>query len=130
MSQQEAIIQKDIHGRIRAMTWQVGQRTLLAGMTGLATSLTFSKAFADGIPAKPESGGIKMGLEPWLGYGQWHVAAKKGFFKANRPDDVELVNFTQDPDLNGSLATGKLDTATVPSHTAMARPGAGFRTQN
>src|SRR5260221_3932870 len=129
MSQQEAIIQKDIHGRIRAMTWQVGQRTLLAGMTGLATSLTFSKAFADGIPAKPESGGIKMGLEPWLGYGQWHVAAKKGFFKANGLDDVELVNFTQDADLNGALASGKLDTANVASHTAMAMAAAGLPIQ-
>jgi NitT/TauT family transport system substrate-binding protein len=108
------------------MTWQLGRRELLAGVTGLATTMMISKSFADEIPAKPEAGGIKIGLEPWLGYGQWHVAAKKGLFKANGLDDVELVNFTQDADLNGALASGKLDAANVATHTAMAMAAAGL----
>ncbi len=108
------------------MTWQIGRRQVLAGAAGLATSLAMRQAFAGEIPSKPEAGAVKIGLEPWLGYGQWHIAAKKGFFKAQGLTDVELVNFTQDADLNGALASGKLDAANVATHTSMAMAAAGL----
>jgi NitT/TauT family transport system substrate-binding protein len=109
------------------MTWRnLGRREFLVSTTAVALSMAISRAMAEAIPAKPEAGSIKMGLEPWLGYGQWHVAAKKGYFKAAGLDDVELVNFTQDADLNGALASGKLDVANVATHTAMAMVAAGL----
>jgi NitT/TauT family transport system substrate-binding protein len=108
------------------MTWQLGRRDFLAGTTGLALSVAARRAMADGIPATPEAGSVKIGLEPWLGYGQWHIAAKKGFFKAVGLDDVELVNFTQDADLNGALASGKLDASNIATHTSMAMAAAGL----
>ena len=49
------------------------------------SSIARASRFAQDIPAAPEAGAIKMGIEPWLGYGQWHVAAKKGLFKAEGP---------------------------------------------
>jgi NitT/TauT family transport system substrate-binding protein len=81
---------------------------------------------ADAIPTQPEAGTFKLGIEPWLGYGQWHVAAAKGFFKAAKLDDVELVNFTEDKDLNAALASGQLDAANIATHTAMAMVAAGL----
>jgi len=108
------------------MTWHLGRREFLAGTTSVALSMAMGRAMAEAIPARPEAGSIKMGLEPWLGYGQWHVAAKKEYFKAAGLDDVELVNFTQDADLNGALASGKLDVANVATHTAMAMVAAGL----
>ena len=33
------------------------------------------------IPNKPEAGVIKMGIEPWIGYGPWYIAQKEGYFK-------------------------------------------------
>lgn len=81
---------------------------------------------ADAIPTQPEAGTFKLGIEPWLGYGQWHVAAGKGFFKAAKLDDVNLVNFTEDKDLNAALASGQLDAANVATHTAMVMVAAGL----
>jgi NitT/TauT family transport system substrate-binding protein len=108
------------------MSLIMNRRQLMAGATALGVATTFRRAFADDIPTTPESGDIKMGLEPWLGYGQWQVAAKKAMFKANGLDSVELVNFTQDADLNAALASGKLDCACVATHTSMAMAAAGL----
>jgi NitT/TauT family transport system substrate-binding protein len=76
-------------------------------------------ARADDIPAKPEAGTFKVGIEPWLGYGQWHVAAKKGLFAAQGLSDVQIVNFNEDKDINAALASGELDAANIATHTAI-----------
>jgi NitT/TauT family transport system substrate-binding protein len=108
------------------MKFHTTRRQMMAGAAALTAAATFRSAFAEGIPAKPEAGGIKMGVEPWLGYGQWHVAAKHGLFKAQGLDSVELVNFTTDADLNAALASGQLDCGNVATHTAMAFAAAGL----
>jgi NitT/TauT family transport system substrate-binding protein len=108
------------------MNFRINRRQMMAGAAAFGSIAAFRPAFAQDIPAKPEAGGIKMGLEPWLGYGQWHVANKKGLFKAQGLDSVELVNFTQDADLNAALASGQLDCANVATHTAMAFAAAGL----
>jgi len=108
------------------MTFQINRRHLMAGAAAFGATAAIRPAFAQDIPGKPEAGGIKMGLEPWLGYGQWHVAAKKDLFKAQGLESVELVNFTQDADLNAALASGQLDCANVATHTAMAFAAAGL----
>ena len=72
------------------------------GAAVLAVGMAYAPAFADDIPATPESGAIKMGIEPWLGYGQWHIADKKGLFKEVGLDDVEVINFNTDADINAA----------------------------
>src|SRR5882757_10266425 len=76
-------------------------------------------AATQSVPAQPEAGGFKMGIEPWLGYGLWHVAAEKKLFQAQGLSDVEIVNFTQDKDINAALASGQLDGANIATHTAL-----------
>jgi len=93
---------------------------------GIVGALTFSPAVAQDIPAKPEAGTFKIGIEPWLGYGQWHVAASKGLFKKANLENVELVNFTEDKDINAALASGQLDAANIATHTAMGMVAAGL----
>lgn len=78
------------------------------------------------IPAEPEEGTFRIGTQPWLGYGQWHVAEAKDLFRANGLDDVELVNFTSDADVNAALASGQLEGAAIATHTAMAMAAAGL----
>ena len=78
------------------------------------------------IPAKPETGTFKLGIEPWLGYGQWYVAADKGLFKRNGLDGVEIVNFAEDKDINAALASGVIDGANIATHTAMGMVAAGL----
>jgi NitT/TauT family transport system substrate-binding protein len=108
------------------MAFKINRREWMAGAAAMTIAGNARLALADDIPTKPEAGGIKMGLEPWLGYGQWHVAAKKDLFKANGLESVELVNFTQDADLNAALASGQLDCANVATHTSMAMAAAGL----
>ncbi len=97
----------------------------LATLVGLA-SLPGPAGAADAIPSKPEPGPLKMGIEPWLGYGQWYVAAKNGIFEQNGLSKVEIVNFTEDKDINAALASGQLDAANIATHTAMGMIAAGL----
>ncbi len=109
------------------MDWTMNRRRVLqAGAATFLTGTLGRAAFADGIPATPEAGDIKMAIEPWLGYGQWHIAAKKGLFKANGLDAVEIVNFTTDADLNAALAAGQVHCGNIATHTAMAFAAAGL----
>ncbi len=101
---------------------RTGAAALLAG----AALSRVAPAFAAEIPATPEAGAIKMGIEPWLGYGQWHIAAKKGLFKSSGLDQVEIVNFTTDADFNAALAAGQLDCGSIATHTAMNFLAAGL----
>ena len=109
------------------MNWTPTRRSLIkAGIATAAFGGLGARAFAEDLPAKPETGAIKMGLNPWLGYGQWHIAAKKGLFKAGGLGGVELVNFTTDSDLNAALASGQLQCGNIATHTAMNFMAAGL----
>ncbi|MFT3975209.1 MAG: ABC transporter substrate-binding protein [Amaricoccus sp.] len=103
------------------MTLESGRRrTLRAGLLALVLlGAGAALAGAQEVPGKPEPGPIKMGIEPWLGYGQWHIADKKGLFAAQGLDDVEVVNFNTDADINAALAAGQLQAGNIATHTAM-----------
>ncbi|WP_374788941.1 ABC transporter substrate-binding protein [Brucella oryzae] len=51
---------------------------------------------------------IKLGLQPWLGYGPLWVAEEKGYFKKHNVD-VALTTFNWDQDMTAALASGNLD---------------------
>jgi NitT/TauT family transport system substrate-binding protein len=109
------------------MNWTPTRRDILkAGAAAAATGGFAAPAFAQDIPAAPEPGLIKMGIQPWLGYGQWHVAAKKDMFKAAGLEGVEIVNFTSDADINAALASGQLQCGNIATHTAMNFLAAGL----
>jgi len=109
------------------MNWTPNRRQVLqAGAATLAAGSFAKAAFAQSIPTTPEEGAIKMAIEPWLGYGQWHIAAKKGLFKTVGLSDVEVVNFNTDADLNAALAAGQVQCGNIATHTAMAFAAAGL----
>jgi NitT/TauT family transport system substrate-binding protein len=109
------------------MIWRPNRRDIIkTGAAALMASAAGRMALAQDIPAAPESGPIKMGIEPWLGYGQWHIAAKKGYFKQVGLDDVEIINFNTDADINAALAAGQLQCGNIATHTAMNFIAAGL----
>ncbi|WP_226570799.1 ABC transporter substrate-binding protein [Mangrovibacter yixingensis] len=69
---------------------------------------------------------VKMGIEPWLGYGQWHIASNKGLFKQEGLSKVDVINFAEDKDINAALASGQIDVANIATHTAMGMISAGL----
>ncbi len=113
------------------MNWNPNRRELIAaGGAAVLIAAAVRDGLAQGIPASPEPGDIKMGIEPWLGYGQWHIAAKKGLFKQAGLDGVEIVNFTTDADINAALAAGQLQCGNIATHTAMNFIAAGPAAQD
>jgi NitT/TauT family transport system substrate-binding protein len=88
------------------------------GGSGSSGSGSGSSGAAAEIPAKPESGTFRMGIEPWLGYGPWRVAAAQGMFERNGLD-VKITNFTTDDQINAAFAAGKLDGTNIATHTAL-----------
>jgi NitT/TauT family transport system substrate-binding protein len=51
---------------------------------------------------------VKLGLQPWLGYGPLWVAEEKRFFEKHGLE-VELTTFNWDQDMTAALASGNLD---------------------
>ena len=78
-------------------------------------------------PAK-EMPKIKLGVQPWLGYGPWWIAEQKGYFK-DHDLDVEVVDFTWDQDMTAALASGKLDVESVATNALIAMINQGVDAQ-
>jgi NitT/TauT family transport system substrate-binding protein len=106
---------------------RVPKRKLAA--LGLALALTFAVAACgssggsgtvqqSAIPSKPEPGVIRMGIEPWIGYGPWYIAEQKGYFKKNGID-VKIVNFSTDAQRESAFVSGKTDVSNMPTHAAL-----------
>lgn len=74
------------------------------------TLLALALGLAAGTAAQAEP--IKIGLQPWLGYGPLWIAEKQGFFK-EQGVDVQLVNFGWDADLAVALASGNIDVTSI-----------------
>ena len=61
---------------------------------------------------------IRMGTQPWIGYGPWWIAAEKGFF-ADQGLDVSFIDFVTDSEVNAAFAANQMDVANLATHTAM-----------
>ena len=68
--------------------------------------------------AEPEAVVIRMGTQPWIGYGPWWIAKEKGIFEKYNLQ-VELSDFVQDQEVNAALASGNLAAANLATHTAI-----------
>lgn len=98
--------------------------TLVGGLALLSCIASAQRPLtAESQPASLE---IKIGIQPWLGYGQWYIAQEKGFFTQHGLTKASLINFVEDKDVNAALASGQIDGANVATHTAMSMVSAGL----
>ena len=67
---------------------------------------------------------VRVGLQPWLGYGPLWVAEEQGFFEA-RGIEVELSNFNWDQDMTAALVSGNLDVIATATNGLIANHNAG-----
>lgn len=106
--------------RLKIMVLAVLAVALAVGVTACGgSSGGGSGEVAEGkIPAKPEPGLIKMGIEPWIGYGPWYIAEQKGFFE-KQGLEVEIINFSTDADREAAFVGGKTDVTNVPTQTTL-----------
>lgn len=75
------------------------------------------------VPAHADS--IKIGLQPWLGYGPLWIADKQGFFK-EQGVDVQLVNFGWDADLASALASGNIQITSIATNGVILQRNNGI----
>lgn len=102
----------------------VFRRFMLGGLL-LASCWSGANAASINKSMPAESGAFRVGVEPWLGYGLWHVAQAEKLYSDNGLDRVGVVNFAEDKDINAALASGHLDGASIALHTAMRMRAAG-----
>jgi len=74
---------------------------------------------AESDPAK-----VRIGTQPWIGYGPWWIAEKQGLFEKYNLD-VELVDFVEDKEVNAAFASGEMEAANLATHTAIKLYSAG-----
>jgi NitT/TauT family transport system substrate-binding protein len=97
---------------------------LFQKITLLTVLFTFQFTFQ--AAASSQLGSLKMGIEPWLGYGLWHIAKQDQLFHDAGFKQVEIINFAEDKDINAALASGQIDVANIATHTAMGMIAAGL----
>ncbi|MBK5934141.1 NitT/TauT family transport system substrate-binding protein [Rhodovulum imhoffii] len=62
---------------------------------------------------------VRIGLQPWLGYGPLWVAEEKGYFDKHGVD-VALSSFNWDQDMTAALASGNLDMIATATNAVIA----------
>lgn len=83
---------------------------LIVGLLAVALSA------CGGKPAEPTT--VRIGTQPWIGYGPWWIAKEKGIFEKHGLK-VELVDFLEDKEVNAAFASGQMDAANLATHTAI-----------
>lgn len=68
--------------------------------------------------AKTEQTTLRIGTQPWIGYGPWWIAQKEGLFEKYGLK-VELVDFSEDKEVNAAFASGDMQAANLATHTAI-----------
>lgn len=89
---------------------------LLSACGGSASSGTGSTSSQDA--ASTGRATVRMGIQPWIGYGQWHVAADQGITDKHGLD-VQLTELSDDADQSAAFASGRIDMDNIASHTAL-----------
>jgi len=78
--------------------------------------------------AQAENAKIRLGVQPWLGYGPWWIAEKNGYFE-KRGIEVKVINFTWDQDMGAALAAGQLDVAAAATNFVISMRNQGIDLQ-
>lgn len=67
---------------------------------------------------------VRIGTQPWIGYGPWWIAAKKGMFEKYGLQ-AELIDFLEDKEVNAAFASGEMEAANLATHTAVKLESVG-----
>lgn len=94
----------------------------------LLLSLLLSVTVLPALGQEEELPSVRLGVQPWLGYGPWWIAAENGYFE-ERGLDVQVIDFTWDQDMNAALASGQLDVQAAATNTLIALINQGLDVQ-
>lgn len=95
------------------MFYRISRLVLTIALSALLMAMLAACA---GQPQEPVT--VRIGTQPWIGYGPWWIAKEKGIFEKNGLK-VELVDFIEDKEVNAAFASGQMDAANLATHTAI-----------
>ncbi|MFO7633353.1 MAG: ABC transporter substrate-binding protein [Caldilinea sp.] len=95
--------------RTLVLVFSISLILLLAGCAAVATP---------DAPAAATASKVRIGTQPWIGYGPWWIAQEQGIF-AKYGIEAELLDFVTDTEVNAAFASGNMDVANVATHTAI-----------
>lgn len=108
---------------LAAMCLTVGMLTACSGGGNDSNAQSGASASSGaGGAATGEPLSFNMGVEPWVGYAPWWIAADQGIFKKYGLD-VKVVSFNQDSDINAAFASDNIKVANIATHTAIKMVG-------
>lgn len=96
-------------------------RTLILLLAILVMAVATGCAAVAPAPAASDAAAtttVRIGTQPWIGYGPWWIAQEKGMFE-KYGIQAELIDFVTDTEVNAAFASGNMDVANVASHTAI-----------
>lgn len=100
------------------------RRTLAALATIAAAGIVLTACAADtdagngGGTADGDTTTVRMGIQPWIGYGPWYIAEEEGYFD-ELGIDFEPIALDTDADKTSAFVAGQIDVANLATHTAM-----------
>lgn len=102
---------------------------LLAAALVIAVAVSLGAATSTGAKTTRPSASptvIKMGIEPWIGYGPWWIVIAKGY---DRKYGVQIKSstFTTDADINTAFAAHRIDAENLATHTGIRFLGTGVK---
>jgi NitT/TauT family transport system substrate-binding protein len=96
----------------------VAAAAVAAGIAGVAS------AGARSARPSAEPTVIRMGIEPWIGYGPWWIVIAKGYDRKYGVR-IKASTFTTDADINSAFAAGRIDAENLATHTGIRFLGSG-----
>ena len=94
---------------------------VFAGCTAAAPASESAAPSADASATEGTANGtavVRIGTQPWIGYGPWWIAKEQGLFEKHGIE-AQLIDFVQDTEVNAAFAAGEMDVANLATHTAI-----------
>jgi NitT/TauT family transport system substrate-binding protein len=109
----------------------MSKRRLAAFAAAAAALVVVAGVAATGIDAQPVRHAaaptvIRMGIEPWIGYGPWWIVIAKGY---DRKYGIQIKSstFTTDADINSAFAAHRINAENLATHTGVRFLGSGVK---
>lgn len=102
------------------------RRLAFLAAAGIALAVTAGFGGVASTSAQTSAGPtvIRMGIEPWIGYGPWWIVIAKGYDRKYGVQ-IKASTFTTDADINSAFAAHRIDAENLATHTGVRFLGSG-----
>lgn len=96
----------------------IATATAAAALVLVGCSSAPASSGESAVSPNAETVTVRMGIQPWIGYAQWHVAQAKDMLAA-QGIELELIELKSDSEQSAAFASGRIDVDNIAAHTAL-----------